>query len=108
VDLSRYRLDRVREDPDLVLYRGYPGDGGASILLLAPSPRHLTSTYLQQLEHEHSLSEDLKSEWAIRPLALVRHERRTALLFEDPGGLLLASSMGRPMEVLRCLTIAWP
>jgi PAS domain S-box-containing protein len=106
VDLSRYRLDVVREDADLILYRGYPEEGGASILMLAPNPRQVTSTYLQQLEHEHSLAEELKSEWAIRPFALLRHERRTALLFDDPGGLPLASSTGTPMEVSRCLSIA--
>ncbi len=106
MDLSRYRLVRVREDPELILYRGYPAQDGASILALMPNPRHVTSTYLQQLEHEHSLSEELKSEWAIRPFALVRHERRTALLLEDPGGIPLAASVGKPMEVSRCLTVA--
>jgi predicted ATPase len=106
VDLSRYRLDLVREDADLLLYRGYPQDGAASILLLAPNPRQVTASYLQQLEHEYSLSEDLTSEWAIRPVALVRHERRTALLFNDPGGLPLGSCLGKPMDAMRCLTIA--
>ena len=106
MDLSRYRLEMVREDAVLILYRGYPDDGAASILVLAPSPRNVTSTYLRQLEHEHSLSEELKSEWALRPIALVRHERRTALLLDDPGGLPLASYMGTPMEVPQCLPIA--
>jgi PAS domain S-box-containing protein len=105
VDLTRYRLIKVREDPELILYRGYPETDATTVLILAPNPRHVTATYQERLEREHSLSETLEADWAIRPLALVRHERRPALLFEDPGGVPLNSLLGQPMEILRCLSI---
>jgi hypothetical protein len=41
---------------------------------------------LRRREHEYSLACDLDPAWAARPLALTRHEARTMLVFDDPGG----------------------
>jgi serine/threonine protein kinase len=70
-----------------------------------PSPRSL-----RRLEHEYSLAAELDPEWAARPLALTRHEGRTILILEDPGGepldLVFERDQGQPLDLTRFLRIA--
>ncbi len=61
---------------------------------------------LDRLAHEYSLKDELDGTWAVRPLALVRDRGRTVLVLEDPGGELLNSLLGKPMDVESFLRIA--
>ena len=57
--------------------RGRRDDGELpTILLVAPVSEHPVPAVLERLEHEYSLREELDSEWAARPLTLVRREGR--------------------------------
>src|SRR4029077_10373717 len=61
---------------------------------------------LERLEHEYSLREELDSDWAARPLTLVRREARQMLILEDAGGEPLDRLLGQPVELSRFLRIA--
>ena len=65
---SQLPLDVLREDEQLVLYRGeHPNrPGSASVLLLAPSSSKPSVETLKQLEHECSLRNELDSARATR------------------------------------------
>jgi len=70
-----------------------------------PSPQSL-----RRLEHEYSLAAELDPAWAAKPLALTRHEGRTILLLNDPGGEpldgILERDHGQPLELTRFLRVA--
>ena len=58
------------------------------------------------LEHEYALRADLDPTWAVRPRALIQHQGRPCLVFDDPGGELLAQRLGpSPMDVGLCLRL---
>jgi serine/threonine protein kinase len=70
-----------------------------------PSPQDL-----RRLQHEYSLATDLDPAWAVKPLALTRHEGRTILVLKDPGGepldRVLERNLGQPLDLTRFLCIA--
>jgi hypothetical protein len=104
MELSAYALSLLREGP-FTLYRGI-GDGLASILLIVPSGEYPSPGSLQRLEHEYALRTDLDSDWAARPVELVRREVRPVLVLADPGGEPLERLLGRPRKVTDFLPIA--
>jgi PAS domain S-box-containing protein len=65
---------------------------------------------LRRLEHEYSLAAELDSAWAAKPLALPRHEGRTILILEDPGGepldRILQRDQRQPLDLARLLRVA--
>src|SRR6266478_5540566 len=106
-ELSRYVFETLREDEGFAFCRGRKNDGELpTILLVAPVSEHPVPAILERLEHEYSLRDELDSEWAARPLTLVRHEGRTMLILEDPGGEPLDRLLGQPMELSRFLRLA--
>jgi PAS domain S-box-containing protein len=106
MDLSGYSLDRLREDPDFVLYRGRRGAGDSPILVLAPRTRKAEARNSGRLEHEHALLPVLDSPWAVKPWALTHYEGRMALVLKDPGGQLLSNAVGKPFDLGYFLQIA--
>ncbi|OSJ08966.1 hypothetical protein BST63_27635 [Bradyrhizobium canariense] len=92
---------------EFTLYRG-SGNGLSPILLVAPAGQYCTPESLKRLEHEHDLKAELDAAWAVRPLALSRHDGRMALVYEDPGGEPLDRLLGQQMDVIRFLRIAIP
>jgi PAS domain S-box-containing protein len=105
-ELSGYVLETLREGSAFALYRGRrPGDA-VPILVRAPISAHETSAALRWLEHEYALADELDPAWAARPVALTRHNGRTMLVLEDPGGDPLAGILGRPLALGRFLRIA--
>jgi serine/threonine protein kinase len=73
---------------------------------MLPASAQPTPATLDRLAHEYSFKDELVSTWAIRPLELLRDRGQTVLVLEDPGGELLGSLLGKPMEVGRFLRIA--
>ena len=73
-------------------------------------PNGLRLQVLRRLEREYSLAAELKPAWAAKPLALTRHEGRTILVLNDPGGepldRILERDQGPPLDLTRCLPIA--
>jgi len=63
IDLSAYRLAPLRQDGELILYRGVhdsPPDGvPPSVLVVAPATEYASPTTLARLEREWSLASQL-------------------------------------------------
>jgi PAS domain S-box-containing protein len=107
IELSQYAFETLREDEEFAFRRGRRRDGALpAILLVAPVSEYPGPAILERLEHEYSLREELDSDWAARPLNLVRREGRPMLILEDAGGEPLDRILGQPMELSRFLRIA--
>jgi len=110
VELTEYAFEPLRKDEEFILYRGRsrnPKDAGApSILSLAPVSTRPAPETVKKIEHEYSFRSELDAAWAIRPLALSRHNERTVLVLEDPGGEPLNRLIHGPMEIGQFLRIA--
>jgi serine/threonine protein kinase len=107
IELSRYVFETLREDAEFAFCRGRKDEGELpTILLAAPVSEHPVPAILERLQHEYSLREELDSDWAARPLTLVRHEGWPMLILEDPGGEPLDRLLRQPMELSRFLRFA--
>ena len=107
IEFSRYAFETLREDEGVAFYRGRRDDGEQpNILLVASVSQHPVPGILKRLEHEYSLQADLESDWAVKPLTLVRREGRLMLILEDLGGEPLDWLVGEPMELSRFLRLA--
>jgi PAS domain S-box-containing protein len=106
MDLSGYSLETLREDSELVLYRGRSHSSNDTILVLAPVSRQADSSHLERFQHECALRGQLDGAWAIQPLRLEACEDRTVLLLRDPGGQPLERQLGRPLTLARFLDVA--
>ena len=110
MDLSGYKLEPLTEDGALILYRGVhvsPADGRLPSVLVVASPREYASpATLARIEHEYSLAAELHPAWAARPRALARHQGRTVLVLDDPGGEPLDRLLGKRLEVGAFLRLA--
>jgi PAS domain S-box-containing protein len=91
-DLSRYFLEALRKDAEIILYRARSKDDGTQVLVLSPVAEYPTPERLRRLEHEYFLREVLDPTLAARPIALARDSERTVLVLEDPGGMPLESA----------------
>jgi PAS domain S-box-containing protein len=106
MDVSGYSLERLREDAEIVLYRGRrPGDA-ATVLVVAPASGRPEMGSFRRIEHEYALAADLDPAWAARPLALATYAGRPVLVLEDAGGEPLDAAPGRPLQLEHFLTIA--
>src|ERR1700677_349001 len=83
---SGYILEVLREGADFTLYRGRQRGNASLVLALGPAAEQPSPQGLGRLEHEYSLAAELDPAWAAKPLALARHEGRTILVLQDPGG----------------------
>jgi PAS domain S-box-containing protein len=94
------KLRVLSEGDGLVLCRGWHGgeDNSNAALAVFPASEQPGPGTLDRLTHEYSLKDKLDGTWAARPLALVRDRGRTVLVLHDPGGELLSSLLGTPME----------
>jgi predicted ATPase/signal transduction histidine kinase len=105
-ELTSFLLERLWEDGELVLFRGKRDAGLARVLVVAPALEQPVPETIARLHHAYSLAGELDPAWAARPLELVHHEGRPALLMEDPGGDLLERLLGHPIEPSQFLHIA--
>src|SRR5271166_4128693 len=105
-ELSRYVLETLWKDGDLVLSRSTgPGDP-AAVLVLAPASEQPAPGIIARLENTYALREKLDPSSVAWPLRLVQHRGLPALLMEDPGGTPLARLVGRPWELPQFLRVA--
>jgi serine/threonine protein kinase len=93
VELSEYALEVLRQGAEFTLYRGRQARNQSTVLVLAVAPGQSSAATLR-LEREYSLAGELDTTWALRPLALTRHEGRTMLVLEDCGGQPLDRLIG--------------
>src|SRR5882672_12049806 len=100
-------LQVLSDDGERVLCRGWRSEGNASArLAVLPAAEHPAPASLDRLAHEYGLREELDSDWAVRPLDLVRERDGTVLVLEDPGGQPLDRVLGVPMETGKLLRLA--
>ena len=109
-DPSGYMLEPLREGADFILYRGRQHGNPSPVLALAVSAKQPSTQSLRRLDHEYSLAAKLDPAWAAKPLALTRHEGRTILVLNDPGGepldQVLERHQGQPLDLSRSLSMA--
>src|SRR6185436_5425851 len=107
-EFSQYSLQALREDGEFILYRGqrHGQEDEATLLLLGPFSTRPSRESAERLEHALSLRDDLRPEWAVRPLALVEHDGRPMLVLDDPGGEPLDRLVRGPMEMGQFLRLA--
>src|SRR6202051_835102 len=107
---SGYVLETLREGGEFTVYRGRQHGNSFPVLAVALAAEQPSPPSLRRLEHEYSLAAELDPAWAARPLALTRHEGRTILVLEDPGGepldLVLERNQAQPLDLTRVLRIA--
>jgi predicted ATPase/GAF domain-containing protein/anti-anti-sigma regulatory factor len=108
IDLGDYTLTALlHSEPTTLVYRGFRNADRAPIVAKVlraeqPAPRHVA-----ELRHEHAILRDLDLPGVVRPLGLVRHESRLALLLEHFGGTTLAEALrGGKLALGTALTIA--
>jgi serine/threonine protein kinase len=99
IELSRYDLETLRKDEELILYRARSRDDGTQILVLSLAAEYPSAESLKRLEHEYLLREELDATWAVRPTEIARDWERTVVLLEDPGGEPLDRLLGKPLEL---------
>jgi predicted ATPase/signal transduction histidine kinase/tRNA A-37 threonylcarbamoyl transferase component Bud32 len=107
---SGYVLEPLREGADFTLYRGRQNGNPSPLLVIALATEQPSLQSVRRLEHEYSLAAELDAAWAVKPLALTRHEGRTILVLKDPGGepldRILERDQGQPLDLTRFLRIA--
>ena len=107
---SEYVLEPLREGGDFSLYRGTECGSQMPILVVAVAAEQPSPQNLRRLQHEYSLAAELDAAWAVRPLALTRHQGRAVLILKDPGGepldRVIEQHKGRPIDLTRFLRIA--
>src|SRR5882724_2514768 len=100
-------LQVLSDDGERVLCRGWRSEGNAGPrLAVLPVAEHPAPASLDRLAHEYGLREELDSDWAVRPLDLVRERDGTVLVLEDPGGQPRDRVLGVPMETGKLLRLA--
>src|SRR6202140_4313020 len=110
-ELPGYVLESsLREGGEFTVPRGRRHADSCPVLVVALTADQPSPQSLRRLEHEYSLKAVLDPAWALRPLALTRHEGRTMLVLEDPGGVpldrILEHGHGQPIDLTRFLRIA--
>ena len=93
-------LETLWEDAEHTLWRQ------AGTLILAPSSPQPSQSAIAQLERTFALRDQLDAAWALRPRELVRRDGRQNLVFDDPGGDILARHTGRPWPLDQFLRVA--
>jgi predicted ATPase/GAF domain-containing protein len=107
VQLSKYTVDRLRDDGEFILYRGRAAETERpSVLLLAPASTRPSLETLKKIDHEYSLSSDLDAAWAVRPLSVSERGAQITLVLEDPGGETLDGLISGPMAMPQFLGLA--
>jgi len=84
----QFPISIARQDGEFILCGGQHASGSRSafVLPLAPSSRKPSVDALTKLEHEHSLTNELESAWAARPLPVTKRLGQAAVKLEGPGG----------------------
>jgi PAS domain S-box-containing protein len=106
---TEYALEVLREGTDFTFFRGKKRISHIRVLGVAAAGERPVPQSLRRLEHEYTLMSEIDAAWAARPLELTRHQGRTILILEDPGGEPLdriIERQGRFIDLPHVLRIA--
>ena len=106
MDLSRYRLQLLREDAVSALYRGTADETGSSVLLVTATSPETANECHQRFERALSLADQMDAAWAATPVSIERMDGREFFVLRDEGGSPLSDEIGRPFGIERFLAIA--
>src|SRR5215472_7998581 len=107
MQLSEYSLECLRNDGEFILYRARTAETERpAILLLSPASTRPSLETLQKIDHEYSLSSDLETAWAVRPVCLSERGAQITLVLEDPGGETLDGLISGAMAMPQFLGLA--
>jgi predicted ATPase/signal transduction histidine kinase len=104
--VSRNVLETLWDDGNFVLSRRILAGERSPVLALAPSSKRPARWVIERLERTYALRETLDQTAVPRLLGLDQEGELRALLFEDPGGNLLAGLLGQPWELTQFLRVA--
>jgi PAS domain S-box-containing protein len=88
------------------VWRSNPDGTQTPVMELRPVAARTTPASLERLAHEYGLKDELGSEWAVRPLELLREGSQTVLILEDSGAAPLERLLGAPLQLERFLLLA--
>jgi predicted ATPase/signal transduction histidine kinase/GAF domain-containing protein len=107
MQLSEYSLERLRDDGELILYRGHATQPGPpSVLLLTATSTRPSLETLKKIDHEYSLRDALDPAWAVRPMDVSERRDQGTLVLEDPGGKTLDGLISGAMAMPQFLSLA--
>ncbi|HYZ72987.1 MAG TPA: AAA family ATPase, partial [Chthoniobacterales bacterium] len=104
--MSRNVLETLWDDGNFVLSRCTLSGERAPVLALAPSSKRPARWIIEKLERTYALREMLDPTAVPRLLELDQEGDLQTLLFEDPGGNLLAGLLGQPWELTQFLRVS--
>jgi PAS domain S-box-containing protein len=101
-DLIGYEFETLRDDGEFLLHRARRSNNPLPVLAVVARRKAL----IKRLEHEYALADDLESDWAARPLALLYDNGSATLVLEDAGGDPLDRLLGKRLELTQFLSLA--
>jgi predicted ATPase/signal transduction histidine kinase len=104
--VSRNVLETLWDDGNFVLSRCELAGERSPVLALAPSSKRPAGWITEKLARTYALRETLDLTAVPRLLGLDQESEGQALLFEDPGGKLLADLVGEPWELTQFLRVS--
>jgi predicted ATPase/signal transduction histidine kinase len=104
--LSRHVLETLWDDGNFVLSRWILTADQSPVLALAPSSERPAPWIIARLEHTYALRGTLDPASVPRLVGFAQEPDLQALLFEDPGGKLLAGLVGQPWELTQFMRVA--
>jgi PAS domain S-box-containing protein len=102
-------LEILWQDSERILCRISRDEVGADRYAVTPNlsaDEHTISEITERLKHEYELKDYLESDWAARPLELLRERGQTMLVVDFRGEQRLDRLIGHPLEIERFLRLA--
>ena len=88
------------------IWRDVPDYGRRECLAVQPNAEDPTQDTIKRLSHEFGLKEHLRSEWALRPIELLRNRGRTLLVLESTVARPLEQMIGEGLPIGKFLQVA--
>src|SRR5262249_10770062 len=106
MESSKGALETLWQDGEFILSRGGVDRERSSLLVMSPAAEPPALASLKRLEHAYALRDELDSGWPTRPVELVRHNGKPALLIADQAVQPVARMLGKPWDVALFLRVA--
>lgn len=78
--------------------QGAEAQGSAALLVVQTATDQPLPATLARFAHEFALRDEIDGDWALQPVQMRREAGHDQLVFEDPGGELLANHLGAPLD----------
>src|SRR5260221_8746702 len=110
LDLAQYKLEQVRRDAELVLFRGFlkvrEEGSRPSILVRVPVADPPSPSTGRGLKEEYALRSELDPAYVVRSVSMMQAHGRPMLILEDPLGTPLDLLLNGAMDIAQFLRLA--